>query len=130
MNVKVPPKFFPEATVFPTMEAKMGDDKEFFEEHWGKSVECPKCHGYGKWILSPDLMARCYQCNGFGIVPWKHRDAYCIHEFETEPVEVVKLPITFRCKKCGRLLEYTEDEPPEPKAKLKKLEDRKWHGIP
>ena len=52
-------------------------------------VECPVCHGYGKWHLQLNAYgdgkhfdASCYQCSGWGWVEKGSKDAICVHDYQ------------------------------------------------
>lgn len=84
-----------------------------------KSVECPKCHGYGRWHLRLNAYgsgrhfdASCSQCNGWGFVDADSTDATCIHnDKELSQQECRDLDIghwgmcwhVYCCTKCGRI---------------------------
>ena len=123
---KFPAKFgeyLPDAMCFYDMPKKSeGEEKERFEEVWGKSVECPVCHGYGGWRLTlfayknngqfPHFSASCSQCNGWGVVEAGGKDVDCIHERrELSYQECRERGIdhwgmcyhVYECKKCGNI---------------------------
>lgn len=77
--------------------------------------ECPKCHGYGRWVLafrpnSPggNFHGNCGQCNGWGWV--NIRDVNCIHIWEeVSGKRAAELGVphygafwhVLECEKCG-----------------------------
>ena len=81
-------------------------------------VECPKCHGHGKWNLKLDaygtgkhFQASCGQCNGWGYVQRGSKDETCIHEFrELSQDEARKAGVAhygmcwhvYECNHCGK----------------------------
>lgn len=85
-------------------------------------VECPRCHGHGKFNLELDAYGKgrhfqsmCGQCNGWGSVVKGSLDETCIHERrEVEQSECRKRGIVHHgmcwhvneCKKCGQLSAY------------------------
>lgn len=80
-------------------------------------VECPVCHGHGKWNLRIDaygagkhFQAHCSQCNGWGYVNKGSAHAECVHEYkELSQQECNDKGIrhygmcwhVYECTKCG-----------------------------
>jgi hypothetical protein len=107
--------YLPDATVFTDMAVK---DKPGHKD--GALVLCPKCKGYGGWILKIDaygpgrhFQAACSQCNSWGWV--EAPDAECLHEWRELSVQEARSKgishfgmcyHVVECKHCGRIRSY------------------------
>lgn len=80
------------------------------EPDYGKTIECPVCHGHGKFNLRLNAYGKgqhfqgvCQQCNGFGWVG--EEDSVCVHKFVEKPSGVM-FDHPVECKKCGQRRVY------------------------
>ena len=110
-------------------DAHLGMEKQRAEDYLYKDVEiveCPVCHGYGKWHLALNKYgdgqhfdAGCSQCNGWGWVQKDSPDATCVHEMrELSQEECRELDIRHwgacwhvqKCTKCGHVSAYDSSD--------------------
>lgn len=91
------------------------------------AVLCPKCRGYGHWILKPNdkpgahafrdtdacladrmcrgphhFMSHCGQCNGWGNVTRGSKNETCMHEYEFD-MNLGRCYNQYKCKHCGMI---------------------------
>lgn len=122
--------YLPTATNFTDMEVRQPPTG--YPCKADEAVICPKCKGYGGWVLTENayplpkgmedsaenrakychFRAHCNQCNGWGWVKRDSLDAQCVHDYHELSVEQCRAKgighhgmcwHVYECAKCGEI---------------------------